>query len=54
MTYCDSSFLTSLYVNTDVSNRQARKERARFSRELFSYYSTARRDSYSDTSARFA
>jgi predicted nucleic acid-binding protein len=30
MTYCDSSFLASLYVTTDVLNPQARKEAARF------------------------
>ena len=30
MTYCDSSFLASLYVPTDVFNPQARKEAAKF------------------------
>ncbi len=30
MTYCDSSFLASLYVSTDVFNPQARKEAAKF------------------------
>ncbi len=30
MTYCDSSFLASLYVTTDVFNPQARKEAAKF------------------------
>jgi predicted nucleic acid-binding protein len=30
MTYCDSSFLASLYVATDVFNPQARREASRF------------------------
>jgi hypothetical protein len=30
MTYCDSSFLASLYVTTDVFNPQARKEASKF------------------------
>ena len=30
MTYCDSSFLASLYVTSDVFNPQARKEAAKF------------------------
>jgi len=30
MTYCDSSFLTSLFVATDVFNPAARKEAAKF------------------------
>jgi len=34
MTYCDSSFLTSLYVTTDVFNPQARKETARFTEAI--------------------
>jgi len=34
MTYCDSSFLTSLYVTTDVFNPQARKETARFTKAI--------------------
>jgi predicted nucleic acid-binding protein len=31
MTYCDTSFLASLYVSTDALNPQARKEAAKFS-----------------------
>ena len=34
MTYCDSSFLTSLYVTTDVFNPQARQETARFTKAI--------------------
>jgi predicted nucleic acid-binding protein len=30
MTYCDSSFLASLYVTSDVFNPQARKEASKF------------------------
>ena len=34
MTYCDSSFLASLYVPTDVFNPQARKEAAKFTNAI--------------------
>lgn len=34
MIYCDSSFLVSLYVTTDVFNAQARKEAAKFARAV--------------------
>ena len=34
MTYCDSSFLASLYVTSDVFNPQARKEASKFTRAI--------------------
>ena len=34
MTYCDSSFLASLYVTSDVFNPQARREAAKFTRAI--------------------
>jgi len=34
MTYCDSSFLASLYVITDVFNPQARKEASKFTKAI--------------------
>ena len=34
MTYCDSSFLASLYVPTDAFNPQARKEAAKFTAQF--------------------
>jgi predicted nucleic acid-binding protein len=34
MTYCDSSFIVSLYVPTDVFNRSARKEAAKFTEAI--------------------
>lgn len=34
MTYCDSSFLTSLYVTTDLFNPHARKEASKFTHAI--------------------